>query len=111
MRKTVLLSSDRGAGGAARTRAHGCGSSSSGSSPSSAGATTSQATANAAFCSSLDQLETATANVKSLDPKNTTVTQLTTAATQLGAAWTNVKASAKTRPASTPPRSPTPGTA
>ena len=73
----------------------GCGSSSSAGSSPGTGATTSQSTANAAFCASLGDLETATANVKSIDPKNTTVTQLTTAATQLGAAWTSVEASAK----------------
>lgn len=62
--------------------------------PATTGATTSQAAADAAFCASLDDLEDAAGDLRSLDPANTTITQLTTAATGLGAAWADVRAAA-----------------
>jgi hypothetical protein len=70
-----------------------CGSSSSGSGPS-GGATTSQESANAAFCSSLADLKSAAGDLTSLDPANTTLTQLSTAVADLSTAWTSFSAEA-----------------
>ncbi len=70
-----------------------CGSSSS-SGGSGGGATTSQESANAAFCAGLADVRTAADAVTSLDPKNTTLTQLSTAMADLGTAWTSFAAAA-----------------
>ena len=95
MRKTALLAPIGALAMLLVLALAGCGSSSSAGSGSSGTATTSQATANAAFCASLDHLEAAAANLKSLDPKDTTINQLTAAAAELGAAWKDFTAAAK----------------
>lgn len=58
-------------------------------------ATTSQSTANEAFCASLDDLGTAAADLKALDPSSTSLDQLSSTVAAIGTAWTAVENAAK----------------
>jgi len=69
----------------------GCGS----SSTPAAGSTTSQTSSNEAFCASLTEVQGATADLKALDPTNTTLTEVATKAANLLSAGTGLLAAAK----------------
>ncbi|HMN98917.1 MAG TPA: hypothetical protein PKD59_05845 [Miltoncostaeaceae bacterium] len=58
-------------------------------------ATSSQAGANAEFCASLDDLQSAVGDLTALDPSTTSLDQLSSTVAALGTAWTGVVSSAK----------------